>query len=161
MLKEAGTSPAPYWKIKMSTLRKSCNDCGMPVAIGLANCSHCGAQIGTVFSETAQPHAPAKPKRRNEPAAHVVQYQKIETAQDRANSAFILSLASFFPAFGLFLAPLAIALGALATKTLRSNQIEEGRGSALAGLIIGILGLVAQGGYVVYVIQSGRIPLIG
>ncbi len=135
----------------------------MPVAMGLANCGHCGAQIGTVFSETdpvlAAP-SKQKQKRRNQKAEHVVQYERIETAQDRANSAFILSLASFFPAFGLLLAPLAIALGAVATKTLRANHIEEGRGSAMAGLVIGILGLIAQGGYLVYVIQSGRIPLI-
>ncbi|HEY7913095.1 MAG TPA: DUF4190 domain-containing protein [Blastocatellia bacterium] len=145
----------------MSTIRKSCKDCGMPVPMGLANCGHCGAQIGTLFSETAAHTAPpAKKKRRNEASEYVVQYQKIETAQDRANSAFILSLASFFPAFGLLLAPMAIALGAIATKTLRANHIEEGRGSALAGLVIGALGLVAQGGYVMYVVQLGRIPFI-
>jgi hypothetical protein len=127
--------------------------------MGLANCGHCGAQIGTVFSETAVHTAPpVKQKRRNEVSAYVVHYQKIETALDRANSAFILSLASFFPAFGLLLAPVAIALGAIATKTLRANHIEEGRGSAMAGLVIGVLGLIAQGGYVVYIIQSGRIP---
>jgi len=49
----------------------------------------------------------------------------------------------------------------MASKTLKAENVEDGRGSATAGLIIGGLALIAQGGYVVYVIKSGNIPFAG
>jgi hypothetical protein len=50
----------------------------------------------------------------------------------------------------------AIVLALLAARALKAANVEDGRGSATAGLIIGVLGFIAQGGYVVYVIKAGN-----
>jgi len=55
----------------------------------------------------------------------------------------------------------AIVLGVMASRTLKAENVEDGRGSATAGLIIGVLGMIAQGGYVVYVFKSGNLPFAG
>ena len=55
----------------------------------------------------------------------------------------------------------AIVLAAMAARSLKEYNIEDGQGSALAGLIIGALGLIAQGAYVVYVVKSGKLPFLG
>lgn len=74
----------------------------------------------------------------------------------------ILALASFVcPFLGVILGTAAIVLGAMAARSLKAHNVEDGRGSALAGLIIGVLGLIAQGAYVVYVVKSGKLPFLG
>lgn len=129
--------------------------------MGVANCSHCGATVGTVFSESSAPAAAVKGKRRSGLNDHAKYYDKIEKAKERANTAVILGLTGFFPFIGFFMGVAAIVLGALASKTLKAENVEDGRGSATAGLIIGVLALIAQGGYVVYVMKSGNLPFAG
>ena len=145
----------------MSSLKKSCHECGMPIGAGVANCSYCGATVGTLFSAASTPVVPVKSKRPSRSNSAASQYDKIENAKERANKAVILGLTGFFPFIGLFMGVAAIVLGALASKTLKAENVEDGRGSAIAGLIIGGLALIAQGGYVVYVMRSGNIPFAG
>lgn len=134
----------------------------MPLTVGVATCEHCGASVGTLFSEAAAPQVPKKEKRRNPIGEHVSYHQRVEKAQERANNSVILALASFFcPGIGFFMGVAAIVMSLLAARTLKADNIEDGRGSATAGLIIGVLGLIAQGGYVVYVIKSGKMPFVG
>lgn len=144
----------------MSSIRKTCPECGMPLTVGVAVCSYCKATVGTVFSETAVPIAPAKGKRPSTNAESAF-YDRIEKAKDRANKSVVLALTGFFPFIGFFMVVAAIVLSVMATKTLKADNIEDGRGSAAAGLIIGLLGVIAQGGYVVYVIKSGNMPFAG
>ena len=146
----------------MSSLKKACHDCGMPLATGISHCAHCGATVGTLFSEAAAPVPSTKQKRHREATSNADFHYSIEKAQERANNSVILALASFFcPGLGFFLGAAAIVLGALASRSLKAHNIEDGQGSALAGLIIGILGLIAQGAYAVYVVKSGRFPFLG
>ena len=134
----------------------------MPLAAGVAHCGHCGATVGTLFSEAKPPTPSAKQKRHRGATEHADFHSRIEKAQERANNSVILALASFFcPGIGFFLGTAAIILGALAARSLKAHNIEDGRGLAIAGLIIGVLGLIAQGAYVVYVVKSGKLPLIG
>jgi hypothetical protein len=134
----------------------------MPLSLGVANCPHCGASVGTLFSETAAPVVATKRKRGSKMGGQIDQHQRVETAQERANNAVILALASFFcPGIGFFMGVAAIVLSVLSSRALKANNVEDGQGSATAGLIIGILGLIAQGGYVVYVIKSGKLPFFG
>lgn len=146
----------------MSSLKKACHDCGMPLAAGVSHCAHCGATVGTLFSEAAAPIPSAKEKRHRGATEHSDFHYRIEKAQERANNSVILALSSFFcPGIGFLLGVAAIVLGAMAARSLKAHQIEDGRGTALAGLIIGVLGLIAQGAYVVYVVKSGKLPFIG
>lgn len=134
----------------------------MPLSTGVANCEHCGATVGTLFSEADFKPVDKKGRRHAALTAHSDLHDRIATAQERANNSLILALSSFFcPGVGFLLGVAAIVLGALAVKTLKANSVEDGRGSASAGLIIGVLGLVAQGGYVVYFINAGKLPLVG
>jgi hypothetical protein len=133
----------------------------MPLSMGVANCSHCGATVGTLFSETSAPAVSVKGKRRSGATAHIDYYDRVEKAKERANKAVILGLTGFFPFIGFFMGVAAIVLGVMASRTLKAENVEDGRGSATAGLIIGVLGLIAQGGYVVYVIKSGNLPFAG
>jgi len=127
----------------------------MPLNMGLANCSHCGATVGTLFSETTAPVGGARGTLRgvNKPTDS---YDRVEKAKERANNSLILALVSFFPAIGFIAGLAAIILGLMAARTLKGANVEDGQGSATAGLIIGVLGLIAQGGYVVYVMKSGN-----
>jgi len=127
----------------------------MPLSMGVANCSNCGATVGTLFSETSAPVVSAKGKRRINVNEHIDYYDKVEKAKERANNSVILALASFFPAIGFITSVAAIVLAILAARALKAYNVEDGRGSATAGLIIGVLGFIAQGGYVVYVIKAG------
>ena len=145
----------------MSSIRKTCPECGMPLTVGVAVCSYCKATVGTLFSETAVPVAPAKGKRHGKLNAESAFYDRIEKAKDRANKSVVLALTGFFPFIGFFMVVAAIVLALMATKALKAENIEDGRGSATAGLIIGLLGVIAQGGYVVYVIKSGNMPFAG
>ncbi|HSB11614.1 MAG TPA: DUF4190 domain-containing protein [Blastocatellia bacterium] len=134
----------------------------MPLSVGVSNCAHCGASVGTLFSEGAAPPVVTKGKRRSVVGEHASYHERIEKAQERANNSVILALASFFcPGVGFFMGVAAIVMSLLAARTLKADNVEDGRGSATAGLIIGVLGLIAQGGYVVYVIKSGKMPFVG
>jgi len=134
----------------------------MPIGVGVAECPHCGATVGTLFSETSTPEPSATTKQRTGIAERVDYHQRVEKAQERANNSVILALSSFFcPGIGLLMGVAAILLSVMATRSLKSDNVEEGRGSAFAGLIIGVLGLIAQGGYAVYVIKSGKLPFVG
>jgi Domain of unknown function (DUF4190) len=127
----------------------------MPLNMGVANCFSCGATVGTLFSGAAAPTVGEKGKRRSAANAQVDFHDRVEKAKERANNSVILALASFFPGIGLFTSVAAIALAVLAARALKATNVEDGRGSATAGLIIGVLGFIAQGGYVVYVINAG------
>jgi len=134
----------------------------MPLNVGVSNCAHCGASVGTLFAEGAPPAVMKKGKRRNVIAEQASYHDRVEKAQERANNSVILALASFFcPGIGFFMGIAAIVMSLLASRTLKADNVEDGRGSATAGLIIGVLGLIAQGGYVVYVIKSGKMPFVG
>lgn len=134
----------------------------MPLSVGVANCSYCGATVGTLFSETGGPVVVTKGKRQGGISEHVDYHHRIEKAQERANNSLILALSSFFcPGIGLVMGVAAIVLGVMAARTLKADNVEDGRGSATAGLIIGLLGLIAQGGYAVYVLKSGKLPFVG
>lgn len=145
----------------MSSVKKVCPECGMPLGVGVAACGSCGAQVGTVFSETAPP-PPAKKKGSRRRATDAEDhYQQIDKAQERANNALILALASFFcPGVGFIMCLSAIILSLLAIRTLKKNFVEEGRGSATAGCIIGVIAVIAQVGYLVYAVKSGRLPFV-
>ncbi len=127
----------------------------MPISVGVANCSHCGATVGTLFSETSAPAIGGKGKRLAGINDSIDFYDRVEKAKERANNSVILGLASFFPLIGFFTGLGAIVLAVMSARTLRAHNVEDGRGSATAGLIIGVLGLIAQGGYILYVIKSG------
>jgi len=111
--------------------------------------------VGTLFSEDQTPAFATKGKPKARATEHVNRHYQIEKAQERANSSVILALTSFIPLIGLIMGLSAIVLAAMATRTLKAQNVEDGRGSATAGMAIGILGLIAQGGYLVYVLKSG------
>jgi uncharacterized Zn finger protein (UPF0148 family) len=145
----------------MSSIKKVCHECGMPLDVGVAVCGSCGTQVGTLFSETAPPPSTKKTKKRRRATDAEDHYGKIDKAQERANNALILGLASFFcPGIGFFLCVTAIVWSLLALRTLKRNSVEEGRGSATAGAIIGVIAVIAQIGYLVYAVKSGRLPFV-
>lgn len=146
----------------MQSLKKVCDECGMPLSMGVASCGYCGATVGTMFSESDRAIVSSKRKRIGATNEYVAYHQRVETAKERANNSVILALASFFcPGIGFFLGVAAITLSIMAARTLKSDDVEDGRGSAAAGLIIGVLGLIAQGGYAVYVMKQGKLPFLG
>lgn len=129
----------------------------MPLSAGVATCSNCGATVGTLFSEASAPVVPPKKgKRRSGLNDQIDYYGRVEKAKERANNSVILALTSFFPFIGLIMGVAAVVLALLASRTLKADNVEDGQGSATAGLIIGLLGFVAQGGYLVYVLKSGN-----
>jgi uncharacterized Zn finger protein (UPF0148 family) len=145
----------------MSSIKKVCHECGMPLSVGVAVCGSCGTQVGTVFSETAPPLPPKKKGARRKATDAEDHYGQIDKAQERANNALILALASFFcPGIGFIMCVTAIVLSVLALRTLNKNFIEDGRGMATAGLIIGAIAVIAQTGYIVYAVKSGRLPFV-
>jgi len=128
----------------------------MPLTMGVANCSYCGATVGTLFSETTAPVVGEKAKRLGRVNQSIDYYDKIEKAKERANNSVILALTSFFPFIGFLTGIAGLALAIMAGRTLKTYNVEDGRGSATAGLVISVLGFIAQGGYVVYVMKSGN-----
>jgi hypothetical protein len=122
----------------------------MPLAVGLAQCSHCGAQVGTLFDEKAVASPLAKGKPRKKVAYQMDDNQRIEQAQDRANNSSVLALSSFFPLLGLFMGFAAIFLGLKSARTLKAFNVEDGRGSAMAGYTIGAIGIIAQVCLIIY-----------
>jgi hypothetical protein len=144
----------------MSSLAKLCPECGLPLQVGVARCEHCGAQVGTLFDENAVPVLQARGKKVREAANREAINEKVESAKERANQSVILGLASFFcPGIGFVLGIAGVVMSLLALKTLRVAGVEEGRGHAWAGLAIGLLGLVAQTGYLAYAVKSGKLPI--
>jgi hypothetical protein len=122
----------------------------MPLAIGLAQCSHCGAQVGTLFDEKAAPRVPAKQKQVKKLTYQMDDKQRIEQAQDRANNSSVLALSSFFPLLGLVMGLAAVFLGLKSARTLKEFNVEDGRGSAMAGYTIGAIGIIAQICLIIY-----------
>jgi uncharacterized Zn finger protein (UPF0148 family) len=137
----------------MTTASKACFECGMPLVFGVAQCAYCGARTGTVFDESAPVAVPDKWKRLKTLPKQMDEQTKIEKAQDRANNSLILALSSFFPLFGIALGIGAIIYGAFSMRTLKEMNVEDGRGSATAGLVIGGLGLIAQGCLITYAMK--------
>lgn len=137
----------------MASISKVCFECGMPISIGIANCLHCGAKVGTLFDESATAPAVAQQNRWAKVPKLMDDHQRIEKAQDQANRSVIMGLTSFFPLLGLVLGIVAVVYGALATRTLKRHNIEDGRGSATAGLVIGALGIIAQTCISIYVMR--------
>ena len=128
----------------MATASKACFDCGTPLVFGVAQCSYCGARAATVFDENAPAAMPDSAKRWKNVPKQMDDQTKLEKAQDRANNSLIMALASFFPLFGIALGIAALIYATFSMRTLREMNVEDGRGSATAGLVIGSLGLVAQ-----------------
>ncbi|HKP14246.1 MAG TPA: hypothetical protein VJZ91_19145 [Blastocatellia bacterium] len=137
----------------MTTATKACFECGMPLIFGVAQCSYCGAKAGTVFDETVPVALPDKWKNLRHLPKKMDEVTKIEKAQDRANNSLILALSSFFPLFGIALGIGAILFGAFSMRALREMNVEDGRGAATAGLVIGGLGLIAQGCLIAYAMK--------
>ncbi len=133
---------------------KFCATCGGPINLALANCLHCGARVGTLFSETVTPVENSPKKRRvAQPASP---FQEFEKAKSRANNSLILSLGSFIcPGVGLLLAAAAVMMGLSARRVYVQSNLEEGRGTATAGIIIGFISLIAQAFYLIYFLKAG------
>ena len=133
---------------------KLCMTCGGPINIALANCPHCGARVGTVFSEIVKPVENTPKKRRvAQPASPM---QELEKAQGRANNSLILSLGSFIcPGAGVLLAAAAVMMGLSARRVFVQSNVEEGRGTATGGIIIGFISLIAQACYIIYFLKAG------
>ena len=127
----------------------------MSLVMGVANCTHCGAKVGTLFEVNAAVNK--KPDDRNKWWNRIPRImdesQRIEKAQDRANNSVILGLVSFFPLLGVALGLAAVISAARALKELNAYNVEDGKGSGMAGLIIGSLGVVAQVCFVIYALR--------
>jgi hypothetical protein len=137
---------------------KVCNECGVTLEVGLAKCSVCGARTGTVFSEGApQPLTPKKAARKVVDE-QLSMHSQIEQAHERANHSVILSLIGLCPIIGFVLAPFSIFLALRATRVLKEYQVEDGRGVAAAGIIIGALAVLAQLSYFAIAISSKGSP---
>ena len=139
----------------MATLHKVCPECGMGLDLGLANCPHCGLQIGTVFSEGAVAQFDPRSRQSDHFKKQASDYARLETAQERANNSVVLGLAGFIPLIGFIFAVIAVAFGALSRRALREYHIEEGQGSATAGVVIGSLAVVAQVCYLLWAMNLG------
>jgi hypothetical protein len=130
-------------------------ECGMSLVMGVANCTHCGAKAGTLFEVNAAVNK--KQEDRNKWWHRIPRImdesQRIEKAQDRANTSVILGLVSFFPFLGLGLGLTGIIYAARALKDLNAYNVEDGKGSGMAGLVISSLGLVAQICLVIYAVR--------
>jgi hypothetical protein len=74
----------------------------------------------------------------------------------RGNNSLILALASFLcPGIGFAFSAAAILMGLSARRSLLRLGVEEGRGAATAGMVIGAISLIAQVCYAVYFLKSG------
>lgn len=141
---------------RMSPISKICHECGVPILIGLVECQNCGAKIGTVFSESEPAPSGVSPKEinRQKVQEHISTTNAIEKAHERANHSVILSLISFFPLLGFGLGPTAIYMAIRSIKTMKKYNIEEGRGMAYAGIVIGLTALLAQFSYLMLVYSA-------
>jgi hypothetical protein len=125
----------------------------MPISIGIANCAHCGAKVGTVFDETAIAAPPARQNQWSRITRQMDENERIEKAQNHANSSVILGLSSFFPLLGLAMGIAAVVFGTMAVRSLKAHKVEDGLGSATAGFVIGALGIVAQACIIIYAMK--------
>ena len=125
----------------------------MPISIGIANCAHCGAKVGTVFDETAVAAPPARQNQWSRITRQMDENERIEKAQNHANSSVILGLSSFFPLLGLAMGIAAVVFGTMAVRSLKAHKVEDGLGSATAGFVIGALGIVAQACIIIYAMK--------
>jgi len=73
----------------------------------------------------------------------------------------VLALSGFLPLLGLIMGSIAIFFGFEAHRILRNYNVEEGRGSATAGVLIGIIALLAQVSYAVWAWKEGLSKLFG
>ena len=133
-----------------------CNRCGVQIEVGRATCPVCGGRAGTVFSEAAPLSSIPKASTHRHGGEQLSIQDSIEKARESANHSVILSLLGLFPVLGFILAPFSIFLAVLATRTLKSCEVEDGRGVATAGIIIGALALLAQISYLMLVMSSGQ-----
>jgi hypothetical protein len=135
---------------------KVCSTCGQPLSLGYANCPFCGARVGTVFSPTGKLVEPAATAKSRKVVESASPFYAIDKARARANNALILSLAGFFcPGAGIFMGAIAILLGINARKALVRANVEEGRGVATAGILVGAMSLMAQTSYAIYLVNAG------
>jgi hypothetical protein len=123
----------------------------MPIQAGVAVCSYCNAQVGTLFDETVIPITAPKEKIWKRVAQQMDVNQRIEQAQDRANNSSVLALSSFFPMLGLVMGLAAVFLGIKSARALKALNVEDGLGSATAGFVIGTIGIIAQICLIIYV----------
>jgi uncharacterized Zn finger protein (UPF0148 family) len=144
----------------MPVRSNACEECGVPLAVGLAQCPNCGARTGTVFSESSPSPDLTRFSTRRKATGVDIRHQ-VEKAREGASNALYLALASFVPLLGLPLAVAAIVFAVRAERTLASYNIEEGRGSAMAGIIVGALGILAQVSYGVYAWRTGFSAILG
>jgi hypothetical protein len=129
--------------------------------MGLSHCQSCGAQVGTLFSEDTVGHFPARSSKKQVIADHISVQRQIERAHERANNSMVLALSSFLPLLGLVMGSIAIFFGIEAHRVLRAHNVEEGRGAATAGVLIGIIALLAQVSYGVWAWKEGLNKLFG
>jgi hypothetical protein len=139
----------------MIELHKVCPECGLGLDVGLAKCPHCGVQIGTVFSEETFKSYDQRSSQRERINKQVHEYARLETAQERANNSVILGLAGFIPLIGFIFALVGVIFGALSGRVLKERHIEEGQGSATAGVVIGSLAIIAQICYLLWAMNIG------
>lgn len=133
---------------------KACSSCRQPLPAGLAVCPFCGARVGTVFSgkEVSEPAAGKRRSLRGSPSP----LYDLERVRGRGNNSLILALASFLcPGIGFAFSAAAILMGLSARRSLLRLGVEEGRGAATAGMVIGAISLIAQVCYAVYFLKSG------
>ena len=84
----------------------------MGLDLGLANCPHCGVQIGTVFSEESVASFDTRTRKRDHMKNQASDYARLETAQERANNSVVLGLAGFIPLIGFIFALVGVVFGA-------------------------------------------------
>ena len=80
----------------------------------------------------------------------------MEKIKSRANNSLILAIASIIcPGLGFVFSLAAVLMGVNARQSFVRLGIEEGRGAATAGIIIGLISLVAQVCYAIYFLKGG------
>ena len=132
-----------------------CDSCGARIEVGRAICPACGYRAGTMFSEAAAVSGgPSRSSKKQAGQPPPSMQDAVERARDSANYSLILSLLALFPVLGFILAPLSIYIAVRAIRTLKLYQVEDGRGVAAAGIIIGALALLAQASYCMLLINS-------
>lgn len=135
-----------------------CNSCGVKIEVGRAICPVCGARAGTLFSKAVPVPPTSKTGHRRQTNEPPSAQDNIEKARERANHSVILSLLGLAPVLGFFLAPFSIYLALGAVQTLKSYHVEDGRGVATAGIVIGILGVIAQISYCLLLLNAKQSP---
>ena len=68
----------------------------------------------------------------------------IPTGNPKALLSYYIGLASLIPCFGLFSAPVAIALGVKGLRAYNENPAAFGKGHAIAGIVLASIGLAGH-----------------